>query len=116
MTSPNHINFNALIPKFDKRTCEIGDQTFDISNVPMGVGVVFLRSQTDSMYTTADATIDATLIMLNQKRDANNWISRSWLEERIPGSALIKVTNHVLHPFWNPPQKEGAETSLQKKD
>ena len=115
MSNPNHLDFNALIPKFERRTCDLGDQTFDITDVPMGVGVAFTRSNIDPLYTRVDALIDATLCMLNQKRDSKEWVDRDWLNQHIPGTAFGTVTDQILAPFWNPPKKEGPETQPQKK-
>lgn len=115
MNSTNHINFNALIPNFERRTCEIGDQTFDITEVPMAVGVAFTRAKIDPLYTTTDALVDATLVMLNQGRDQKEWVDRAWLAAHIPGTAFSTITDQILAPFWNPPLKEGAGQLPKKK-
>jgi hypothetical protein len=117
MSAPLNLNFNELIPSFEKRTCQIGDQTFDITNVPMGVGVCFTRSRIDPRYPSTDALIDATLIMLNQAREQKDQVDRAWLEQNVPGSVFSRITDQILAPFWNPPKKEGGKEEIapQKK-
>lgn len=48
-------DFDAIIPKFEKRTVKLGGRVFDITEVPLGVGALFTRAKLDFGYTFTDA-------------------------------------------------------------
>lgn len=98
-TNPS-FDFDAIIPKFEKRTVKLGGRIFDVTEVPMGVGALFTRAKLDFGYTFSDAIVDATLLMLNQKLNQNEHVDRAWLSEHLPGTHFGTFTDTVLAPFY----------------
>lgn len=96
------IDLDAIIPKRDEeREVKLGGRTFNVSDIPVGVAVAFLRVKTDPSYTLSDAMIDASVSMLNQKQPDTEKIDRAWLLGIVDGATLEPITDVILSPFYN---------------
>lgn len=103
-------DFDAIIPKFEKRTVKLGGRVFDITEVPLGVGALFTRAKLDFGYTFTDAIQDATIVMLNQRLKQDEYVDRNWLKDNLPGTHFGQFTDSVLAPFYSGQKKAVQET------
>jgi len=96
------IDLDAIIPKRDEeREVKLGGRTFNVSDIPVGVAVAFLRVKTDPSYTLSDAMIDASVSMLNQKQPDEDKIDKAWFLGIVDGATLEPITDVILSPFYN---------------
>jgi len=96
------IDLDAIIPKRDEeREVKLGGRTFNVSEIPVGVAVAFLRIKTDPSYTLSDAMIDASVSMLNQKQPDEDKIDKAWFLGVVDGATLEPITDVILTPFYN---------------
>jgi len=96
------IDLDAIIPKRDEeREVKLGGRTFNVSEIPVGVAVAFLRIKTDPSYTLSDAMIDGSVSMLNQKLPDGEKIDRAWFLGLVDGATLEPITDVILTPFYN---------------
>jgi len=96
------IDLDAIIPKRDEeREVKLGGRTFNVSEIPVGVAVAFLRIKTDPSYTLSDAMIDGSVSMLNQKLPDGEKIDRAWFLGVVDGATLEPITDVILTPFYN---------------
>lgn len=96
------VDLDAIIPKRDEeREVKLGGRTFNVSGIPVGVAVAFLRIKTDISYTLSDAMIDGSVSMLNQKLPDEDKIDRAWFLGIVDGATLEPITDVILSPFYN---------------
>ena len=96
------IDLDAIIPKRDEeREVKLGGRTFNVSEIPVGVAVAFLRIKTDPSYTLSDAMIDGSVSMLNQKLPDGEKIDRAWFLGVVDGATLEPITDVILTPSYN---------------
>ena len=101
MVSKSTIDLDAIIPKREEeREIKLGGRTFVCSDIPVGVGIAFLRVRTDPTYSLPDAMIDASIAMLNQGLPDGEKIDRAWLLGVLDGSTIEPITDVILSPFY----------------
>lgn len=101
MTKRNLIDLDALIPKREEeRVVTLGGKEFNVSSVPVGVSLAFLRRQTDPDYSLTDAMIDSSVSMLNQSLPEGEHVDRAWFLSVVDGTSFETVCDVILLPFF----------------
>jgi len=101
LTKRNLIDLDALIPKREEeRVVTLGGREFNVSSVPVGVSLAFLRRQTDPDYSLTDAMIDSSVSMLNQSLPEGEQVDRAWFLSVVDGTSFETVCDVILLPFF----------------
>jgi len=101
LTKRNLIDLDALIPKREEeRIVSLGGREFNVSSVPVGVAMAFLRARVDIGYSLTDAMIDGSVSMLNQGLPDGEQIDRAWFLSVVDGASFESICDVILLPFF----------------